>query len=120
MMRQDPDPDFEPLFSSTIPKEKMSSFSRFTFLFVAWLVSRMGSNVSSLSEDNETYPLTDDDGYYLAFKNPAGSKWVNWWARNRPGTLEVGSGFASSPDQVSGTGIIHSHEFSRQRVTVRN
>ena len=37
------------------------------------------------------YPVTDDDGYYMAYKD--GDTWVNWWAKPKWGLLGVLSQF---------------------------
>ena len=31
------------------------------------------------------YPVTDDEGYYMAYKD--GDAWVNWWAKSKWGVL---------------------------------
>ena len=31
------------------------------------------------------YPVTDDEGYYMAYKD--GGAWVNWWAKSKWGVL---------------------------------
>ena len=37
------------------------------------------------------YPVTDGDGYYMAYKD--GDTWVNWWAKPKWGLLGVLSQF---------------------------
>ena len=37
------------------------------------------------------YPVTDDDGYYMAYKE--GDTWINWWAKPKWGVLGVLSQF---------------------------
>lgn len=66
-----------------------------TVFFV--IMGSVACSAADPGDDAETWPVRDDEGYYMSYKE--GGKWVNWWARNRPSFLGFGAGFATAADR---------------------
>ena len=61
----------------------MCSLTFFFILLGTYLV--MEADYASPHVNPAPYPVTDDEGYYMAYKD--GDTWVNWWSKSKWGLL---------------------------------
>ena len=61
--------------------------------------------MTTKSNDEESYPHLDADGNYAAYQE--GGRWINWWARKKPGLPKLFKEFVSNRDE---SGIPRSKE----------
>lgn len=78
------------------PRVTNTSFSRFCVAGILVFVIMGSIESTGRTDTNGTWPVRDDDGYYMSYKE--GGKWVNWWGRNRPGFMKFATRFFMARD----------------------
>lgn len=68
----------------------------FVGLLTLAILAKMGSASSQMYANATEWPVQNEEGLYMAYKD--GGKWVNWWARGRPGIFSFLSRVATMKD----------------------
>lgn len=57
------------------------------FFLAFFLVSKMTTASFQSEDSDDTWPIRDEEGYVLSYTS--NDRWVNYWSRNKPGTLSA-------------------------------